>query len=121
MCFFVHHHEISMITNLACIKIQIISEISLFFSEKSSTLPFENRKNISRLALSPNGLLLLSIDEGFCPLFIVHVYSDLSSQRGRLFWPICRGASCCIISISRAPWLPCLFHPMGGELFKNKT
>lgn len=29
----------------------------------SSTLPLENRKNISRLALSPNGRMLLSIDE----------------------------------------------------------
>ena len=37
-------------------------------SEKSSTLPFENRKNIAHLAISPNGLLLLSIDEGLVPL-----------------------------------------------------
>jgi periodic tryptophan protein 2 len=33
-------------------------------SHKCITLPFENRKNISRLALSPNGHTLLSIDEG---------------------------------------------------------
>jgi hypothetical protein len=31
-------------------------------------MPFENRKNISRIALSPNGLLLLSIDEGMIRL-----------------------------------------------------
>ncbi|TPX44060.1 hypothetical protein SeMB42_g03179 [Synchytrium endobioticum] len=30
---------------------------------KSLTLPFENRKNISRIALSPNGALLLTVDE----------------------------------------------------------
>ncbi|KAL7748419.1 U3 snoRNP protein [Sorochytrium milnesiophthora] len=32
-------------------------------NNKSFTFPFENRKNIARIALSPNGALLLSIDE----------------------------------------------------------
>ncbi|KAJ3195125.1 hypothetical protein HK101_001036 [Irineochytrium annulatum] len=32
-------------------------------TNKSYTLPFENRKNISRIALAPNDVLLLSIDE----------------------------------------------------------
>ncbi|KAJ3289898.1 hypothetical protein HK104_007150 [Borealophlyctis nickersoniae] len=32
-------------------------------NNKSKTLPFENRKNISRLALSPNGALLITVDE----------------------------------------------------------
>lgn len=32
-------------------------------SNKSRTLPFENRKNIACIALSPDGQLLLSIDE----------------------------------------------------------
>lgn len=31
---------------------------------KSWTYPFENRKNISRFAVSPNGLLMISVDEG---------------------------------------------------------
>lgn len=41
------------------------NRISVFdlVNNKSLTLPFENRKNISRIALSPNGILLLSIDE----------------------------------------------------------
>jgi len=41
------------------------NRISVFdlVNNKSVTLPFENRKNISRIALSPNGILLLSIDE----------------------------------------------------------
>ncbi|KAI9032276.1 quinon protein alcohol dehydrogenase-like superfamily [Hyaloraphidium curvatum] len=30
---------------------------------RSITLPFENRKNIERLALSPNGVLLITVDE----------------------------------------------------------
>lgn len=33
-------------------------------SNKSRTLPFENRKNILSIALSPDGKVLLSIDEG---------------------------------------------------------
>jgi periodic tryptophan protein 2 len=33
-------------------------------SHTSSTLPFENLKNIARIALNPAGSLLLSIDEG---------------------------------------------------------
>ncbi|KAI9139435.1 putative WD repeat protein [Paraphysoderma sedebokerense] len=38
-------------------------------NNKSFTFPFENRKNISRIALSPNGALLLSVDEdGHCIL-----------------------------------------------------
>jgi hypothetical protein len=33
-------------------------------SNKSRTLPFENRKNILSIALSPDGNVLMSIDEG---------------------------------------------------------
>lgn len=33
-------------------------------SNKSRTLAFENRRNVARIALSPDGNLLLSIDEG---------------------------------------------------------
>ena len=33
-------------------------------SNKSRTLPFENRKNIARIALSPDSNVLLSVDEG---------------------------------------------------------
>ena len=34
------------------------------FSNKSRTLGFENRKNIASIALSPDGNVLLSVDEG---------------------------------------------------------
>lgn len=37
---------------------------SLIVSNKSRTLPFENRKNIACIALSPDGNVLISIDEG---------------------------------------------------------
>ena len=33
-------------------------------SNKSFTFPFENRKNIYRFAVSPNGLLMITVDEG---------------------------------------------------------
>ena len=33
-------------------------------SNKSFTFPFENRKNIHRFAVSPNGLLMITVDEG---------------------------------------------------------
>jgi hypothetical protein len=34
------------------------------FSNKSLTLPFENRKNIDAIALSPEGNVLLTVDSG---------------------------------------------------------
>jgi hypothetical protein len=33
-------------------------------SNKSRTLAFENRKNVAAIALSPDGQVLISIDEG---------------------------------------------------------
>ena len=33
-------------------------------SNKSFTFPFENRKNIHRFAVSPNGLLMITVDKG---------------------------------------------------------
>jgi len=33
-------------------------------SNKSFTFLFENRKNIYRFAVSPNGLLMITVDEG---------------------------------------------------------
>ncbi|KAL6631994.1 WD40-repeat-containing domain protein [Neocallimastix sp. 'constans'] len=41
----------------------ILSLVEIEFYSISLTLPFENLKNISRIALSPNGILLLSIYE----------------------------------------------------------
>ncbi len=38
--------------------------LSLLFRNKSYTLPFENRKNITHVALSPDSNVLLTVDEG---------------------------------------------------------
>jgi hypothetical protein len=38
--------------------------MTLFLSNKSRTLPVENRKNIAAIALSPDGNVLVSVDEG---------------------------------------------------------
>jgi hypothetical protein len=45
-------------------EIDFICLIFPICSSKSFTFPQENRKNIETLALSPNGVLLLAIDEG---------------------------------------------------------
>ena len=51
-------------SKLLLAQISILSWLSL--SNKSSTFAFENRKNISVLALSPDGNVLISVDEGTC-------------------------------------------------------
>jgi hypothetical protein len=38
-------------------------------SNKSYTFPFENRKNIAVITLSPDANILLTVDEGASPLF----------------------------------------------------
>jgi hypothetical protein len=40
------------------------TDLSTNYSNKSRTLNFENRKNIARLALSPDSTVLISVDEG---------------------------------------------------------
>ena len=37
---------------------------NFFLSNRSCTFPFENRKNIYRFTISPNGLIMISVDEG---------------------------------------------------------
>jgi periodic tryptophan protein 2 len=49
-----------------------------FHSNKSFTFPFQNRKNIAALALSPNGTILITVDEGAVkalPVFIMSTYA----------------------------------------------
>jgi len=41
--------------------------LSISLSNKSFTFPFENRKNIAAIALSPDGNVLISVDEGGIP------------------------------------------------------
>ena len=38
--------------------------LKISLSNKSFTFPFENRKNIAAIALSPDGNVLISVDEG---------------------------------------------------------
>ena len=42
------------------------SSVILFctFSNKSCTFPFENQKNVYCFTISPDGLLMISVDEG---------------------------------------------------------
>jgi hypothetical protein len=58
----------------ACASIQLTHS---FYSNKSFTFPFQNRKNIAAIALSPNGNILISVDEGAVntlPAFIASTY-----------------------------------------------
>ena len=58
----------------ACASIQLTYS---FYSNKSFTFPFQNRKNIAAIALSPNGNILISVDEGAVnalPAFIASTY-----------------------------------------------
>lgn len=42
----------------------IITVHVLHCSNRSCTFPFENRKNVYRFTISPNGVLMITIDEG---------------------------------------------------------
>jgi periodic tryptophan protein 2 len=53
---------VKLVTVLSlCASIQLTYS---FHSNKSFTFPFQNRKNIAAIALSPNGNILISVDEG---------------------------------------------------------
>lgn len=55
----------------------IIQLTHTFYSNKSFTFPFQNRKNIAAIALSPDGNILISVDEGEVntfPAFISSAY-----------------------------------------------
>lgn len=55
-------------------------------SNKSYTLPFENRKNIAAIALSPDANVLVSVDEGVreLPFFQAQVLKDVLDGRALL-------------------------------------
>ena len=67
-------------SKLLLAQISISSWLSL--SNKSSTFAFENRKNIFALALSPDGNVLISVDEGAC-FSSVSAYWFLNDLDGR--------------------------------------
>ena len=52
-------------------------------SNKSFTFAFENRKNISALALSPDGNVLVSVDEGVLTVLFIISRSDFFFIDGR--------------------------------------
>ena len=56
-------------------------------NNKSTTFPFQNRKNISRIAISPNGDLLLSVDEEG-RLILVNLYRKVALQHINLKLPV---------------------------------
>ena len=56
-------------------------------NNKSTTFPFQNRKNISRIALSPDGDLLLSVDEDG-RLVLVNLYRKIALQHINLKLPV---------------------------------
>lgn len=45
-------------------KVELTSWVGWICSNKSRTLSFENRKNVARVALSPDGKTIISVDEG---------------------------------------------------------
>ena len=53
--------------------------LSISLSNKSFTFPFENRKNIAAIALSPDGNVLISVDEGGISFSLFAKRSDDSS------------------------------------------
>ncbi|TPX32377.1 hypothetical protein SmJEL517_g04533 [Synchytrium microbalum] len=94
---------------------------------KSLTLPFENRKNISRIALSPNGALLLTVDEdgqamlvNFPRKVVLHHFNFKSPVRDIVFSPDNRWIAVTIgklLQIWRAPGFTREFAPF--VLFKT--
>ncbi|KAI6652717.1 hypothetical protein LOD99_4103 [Oopsacas minuta] len=56
-------------------------------NNKSTTFPFQNRKNISRIALSPDGDLLLSVDDDG-RLILVNLYRKVVLQHINLKLPV---------------------------------
>lgn len=46
------------------ILIMVIEQTLLHFRNQSYTLPFENRKNIAAIAISPDSNVLITVDEG---------------------------------------------------------
>jgi periodic tryptophan protein 2 len=62
------------VLSYACANNQLMHS---FHSNKSYTFPFQSRKNIAAIALSPNGNILICVDEGAVkalPVFIATTY-----------------------------------------------
>lgn len=51
----------SVVVSLLCF---FVLHVYVIISNKSWTLPFGNQKNISRICLSPDGKIIITIDDG---------------------------------------------------------
>ena len=54
----------------------------LLRSNRSFTFPFQNRKNVAAIALSPDGNILISVDEGAVDASSDHVMHTHEPQTG---------------------------------------
>lgn len=63
--FSVFIHSVSI-----CVSILLI----FLCSHKSETLPIESRYNFTTLALSPNGMLLIAVNERKYIIYIIYVF-----------------------------------------------
>ncbi|EDV24827.1 uncharacterized protein TRIADDRAFT_50274 [Trichoplax adhaerens] len=65
LCGTVYKRGNILFTPNECLLSPVGNRITIFDlkNHKSQTLPFENVKNISRIALSPNGLLIITVDQ----------------------------------------------------------
>jgi len=92
-----------------------------FHSNKSHTFPFQTRKNIAAIALSPNANILITVDEGAVnalPVFIASAYA-LMIQMGGLSSLTSVGVLSFTISISRSRSMQSSFRRMDRSLLSH--
>ena len=65
------------------------------FRNSSFTLPFENRKDIARIGLSPNDTLLVSVDTGYQ---IIHFFKQLILNSSLRYLLFCFSDGRCVLS-----------------------
>lgn len=66
-----------------CCIFHLLDSFNRSLSNKSWTYAFENRKNIAALALSPDGNVLISVDDGMSPpphLLVTYPHIDLDGR-----------------------------------------
>lgn len=64
MFWYLHVHRLIECNRHHFLHSSFISALLFTFSNRSWTLPFENHKNISRISLSGDGRILITVDEG---------------------------------------------------------
>ena len=73
-----------LVKSVACCPVtRACSRLTLLLrSNKSFTFPFQNRKNVAAIALSPDGNILISVDEGVVDTSSDHVLHTHELQTG---------------------------------------